>query len=145
MLMIHDPPKMGFNFESVRTEDEKMTMLTTVKISEVLSSNKRHRNTWKKTPIFNNYRPVQCMYLQNEAFFKCMCTENQGAVLISIIYMYFDLINEIFLWRECYFHTILNNIIMYDIVLFSDNSGKWCQGIPEHYNHHKTEMRLISC
>lgn len=37
------------------------------------------------------------MYLQNEAFFKCMCTENQGAVLISIIYMYFDLINEIFL------------------------------------------------
>lgn len=25
--MIHDPPKMGFNFESVRTEDEKMTML----------------------------------------------------------------------------------------------------------------------
>lgn len=43
--MIHDLPKMGFNFESVRTEDEKMTMLTTVKISEVLSSNKRHRNT----------------------------------------------------------------------------------------------------
>lgn len=45
--MILDPPKMGFNFESVRTEDEKMTMLTTVtvKISEVLSSNKRHRNT----------------------------------------------------------------------------------------------------
>lgn len=43
--MIHDPPKMGFNFESVRTEDEKMTMLTSVKISEVLSSNKRHRNT----------------------------------------------------------------------------------------------------
>lgn len=43
--MILDPPKMGFNFESVRTEDEKMTMLTTVKISEVLSANKRHRNT----------------------------------------------------------------------------------------------------
>lgn len=43
--MINDPPKMGFNFESVRTEDEKMTMLITVKISEVLSSNKRHRNT----------------------------------------------------------------------------------------------------
>lgn len=43
--MIHDPPIMGFNFESVRTEDEKMTMLTTVTISEVLSSNKRHRNT----------------------------------------------------------------------------------------------------
>lgn len=43
--MILDPPKMGFNFESVRTEDEKMTMLITVKISEVLSSNKRHRNT----------------------------------------------------------------------------------------------------
>lgn len=26
---------------------------------------------------------------------------------------------------------------MYDIALFSDNSGKWCQGISEHYNHHK--------
>lgn len=36
-------------------------------------------------------------------------------------------------------------LIMYDIVLFSDNSGKWCQGIPEHFNHHKTEMRLIRC
>lgn len=43
--MIHDLPKMGFNFESVRTEDEKMTMSTNARISEVLSSNKRHRNT----------------------------------------------------------------------------------------------------
>lgn len=94
--MIHDLPKMGFNFESVRTEDEKMTMLTSVKISESFLLIK-DIETLERKHQFLTTRPVQCMYLQNEAFFKCMCTENQGAVLISIIYMYFDLINEIFL------------------------------------------------
>lgn len=43
--MIHDPPKMGINFESVRTEDERMIMSTTARISKVLE---------RKQPIFNN-------------------------------------------------------------------------------------------
>lgn len=69
MLMIHDPPKMGFNFESVRTEDEKMTMLTTVKISEVLSFLLiKDIETLERKHQFLTTRPVQSMYLQKKHF-----------------------------------------------------------------------------
>lgn len=42
--MIFDSLKMGFNFELVRIEDEKMIMLIIVKILEVFFFNKRYRN-----------------------------------------------------------------------------------------------------
>lgn len=54
VLMIYDLLKMGFNFELVRIEDEKMIMLIIVKILEVFFFNKRYRNIWKKILIFNN-------------------------------------------------------------------------------------------
>lgn len=61
--MIHDPPKMGFNFESVRTEDEKMTMFTSVKISESFLLIK-DIETLERKHQFLTSRPGQYMYLQ---------------------------------------------------------------------------------